>query len=307
MQTILLLDNDVLARANLSRALARLPGLQLLHAASLAEARLLLEHVEIELVMSELLLPDGSLRELLPELRHKGRDVHVLAVSRHLRTHGHELPDGVPRLAAPADPGELTARAVRALGRVSVDETPCSLPDCMQIACSSRRSLELEVLQGGVVRGTVEIREGEPWCARDAAGEGTEALGRLLALPAAGVVCGPVSLRRRGRNLAGAPEHLLLEAARVLDEAEREQGFALGTRPPAPAASFSAVPDVVLGEGSSQTAKVETFERYFEEGIEHLLARRLAEAFGAFSRARELGTSSTLEVNLSRLRQLGFS
>lgn len=64
---VLLLEDDPAVRRFVALALEPLP-LQLLPCGTLAEARALLEHTPVQLVLMDLTLPDGSGQELLPSL-----------------------------------------------------------------------------------------------------------------------------------------------------------------------------------------------------------------------------------------------
>lgn len=64
---VLLLEDDPAVRRFVALALEPLP-LQLLPCGTLAEARALLEHTPVQLVLMDLMLPDGSGQELLPSL-----------------------------------------------------------------------------------------------------------------------------------------------------------------------------------------------------------------------------------------------
>lgn len=64
---VLLLEDDPAVRRFVALALEPLP-LQLLPCGTLAEARALLEHTPVQLVLMDLALPDGSGLELLPSL-----------------------------------------------------------------------------------------------------------------------------------------------------------------------------------------------------------------------------------------------
>ena len=65
---VLLLEDDPAVRRFVALALEPLP-LQLLPCGTLAEARALLEHTPVQLVLMDLALPDGSGLELLPSLQ----------------------------------------------------------------------------------------------------------------------------------------------------------------------------------------------------------------------------------------------
>ena len=64
---VLLLEDDPAVRRFVALALEPLP-LQLLPCGTLAEARALREHTPVQLVLMDLMLPDGSGQELLPSL-----------------------------------------------------------------------------------------------------------------------------------------------------------------------------------------------------------------------------------------------
>ena len=94
---VLLLEDDPAVRRFVALALEPLP-LQLLPCGTLTEARALLEHTPVQLVLMDLALPDGSGQELLPSLPTQGNEacrivvfsggVDDAALRRHLQSQG---------------------------------------------------------------------------------------------------------------------------------------------------------------------------------------------------------------------------
>ena len=94
---VLLLEDDPAVRRFVALALEPLP-LQLLPCGTLAEARALLEHTPVQLVLMDLALPDGSGLELLPSLPTQDNaacrivvfsgGVDDAALRRHLQSQG---------------------------------------------------------------------------------------------------------------------------------------------------------------------------------------------------------------------------
>ena len=73
MRVVLLVDDNVLARAVLARELRRRPSIDVIDAGALHEAVLLLDCIPVDIVVSRPRLPDGDARALAPHLARDGR------------------------------------------------------------------------------------------------------------------------------------------------------------------------------------------------------------------------------------------
>ena len=116
-QTRILLVEDELAQRLMLAAFLRQAGYQVLEASSIAESRALLQREEApNLVLLDLVLPDGNGLELAPDLLPRGIPVIILTCSPQERIPALEL--GVDDyLDKPFDPRELAARIQNVLRR----------------------------------------------------------------------------------------------------------------------------------------------------------------------------------------------
>ena len=62
------------------------------------------------------------------------------------------------------------------------------------------------------------IRDGQPWTAFDELGSGIDAVIRMMIANDLAFECSPPAAAVEPRSLAGSCEHLLFEAARIIDE-----------------------------------------------------------------------------------------
>ncbi|RZL43565.1 MAG: response regulator [Variovorax sp.] len=76
---VLVLEDDALIRRFIDMALAELP-IRIVHAASIAEASRLLQSQDIDLFISDLMLPDGNAMDLFHVLRGNGRHLGLRIV-----------------------------------------------------------------------------------------------------------------------------------------------------------------------------------------------------------------------------------
>jgi CheY-like chemotaxis protein len=194
---------------------------------SVAEAVAALERGSPELVISDIDLPDRPGFELLGELAARGLRPYVVFVSAYLGAYRAQIPRN-PRIEVLEKPVPLETlrRLVRSrVGRSApspAPEAPFGLADFLQMAGMGRRSVALEVWRG-LRLGQVLVIGGEGWSAADGEGEGPGAFNRLCAATGAVVRCAPAPQEPGPRNLDGPIEGLLLEAARLSDEAAQRE------------------------------------------------------------------------------------
>src|SRR5215475_1465883 len=83
---ILLVEDEPVLRASMSRGLARLPNVEVVDAGSVADAKKLLGAVKPHLVVTDLDLPDGSGVEVISEIATLKLAIPIVVVSAYLRT-----------------------------------------------------------------------------------------------------------------------------------------------------------------------------------------------------------------------------
>jgi CheY-like chemotaxis protein len=347
VQLVLIVEDEVLLRASLARQLNKLPSIEAIEAGNVHEAVQLIDNLELDLVITDLGLPDGTALDLLPHIERAQRRPSVIVVSGHLDEYREQLPTNIEMRAKPLAPRELRELVVRTLG-CHEQPPPFTLTDYLQLGGQGQHSVCIEVIQEGESVGTVCVSRGEAWAATDVLGGGPGALMRLLAVRDARYECGPLPVPPPARDLTGSVESVLLDCLRVMDErrAGRPAGPPIAaitvtpappsviTIPPAPAkrtkptAPAPTVPVATpprpvtsrpspppaaaatsFAAGTERTPVLDTrdFDRLYDLGIDALLGRRYQEAFDALMRARSIKSTATLEANLTRLRAMGFN
>lgn len=329
MDTLLIVEDEPVLRASMVRGLAKLPGLEIVNAGTVSDARALIAAMPPTMMISDLDLPDGSGLDLLAELDRRELRIPVLFVSAYLRRFKIPQRSGVELLEKPVPLSRLREVVTRRLG----GHTPSGafgLADYVQLAGMGRRSVRLNLLRNGTRVGEVVIKEGEAWHAEDLRGEGPDAFVRLMCDQE--LLVEPESGERveaAPRTLEGSCEHVLLESARRLDEANRdgenlagelEAGWDDLAAPAAPITITKPPParapepprarwGTPAGEntfGVGGRLSQVSFDELYERGVEALLDKRYDDALAAFREAREIRTTPTLEANLHRLKALGY-
>jgi CheY-like chemotaxis protein len=211
-------DDDALRRA-LRRDLER-DGFRVQVAASAAEALELLNHLRVDVVLTDLVLGDASGFDVIEALQRKSAQSRPILMSGHASGRDHEraLALGAVRvLTKPFSREDLTDAIRQAIDcevgyRGSVHGL--SLVDMLQMFHYGRRSVTLHV--GGQVAGSIHLRKGELVHARAGDRTGRDAL-RILLSSASGSVRS-ASLETNVRSLEGEFDSILLDSLREMDE-----------------------------------------------------------------------------------------
>ena len=237
MHHVLLLEDEVPLLNALARSLHQPGELELVAVGSLREAVLSLDVQPPNLIISDLDLPDGTGLDLLPELAARGLGVPVVIITAHLGRFSAELPasPNIEVLAKPFGIETLKTIVNQRLHSVDLPHPAFAVADYLQLAGMARRSVRLAVHQGQEPLGEIVVQDGQPRWAADHLGEGEDAFRRLAMLPRAEVSCEVLTAPRSQANLSGSLEHLLIDAARHVDETRRAsssgRGRALAARP----------------------------------------------------------------------------
>lgn len=315
MQLVLIVEDDVLSRAAMARALGKQPALEVIEASGVAEATQLIRSLPIDLIVADIELHDGTVLELLPML--EGRRVPVVLVSGHVAEFAERLPSGLEIYAKPMTPVELRRIVAARLG-CGDPRAGFALADYVQLAAMGQHSVMLEVARDGEPLGAVVIERGEAWSACDADGVGDGALVRLLSDPEVTTSCAPAPRNPGPRNLNGSSERALFDAVRLLDERRagappriRAEGSSVtirGAAPPPtiPPLARPAEPRRPASREFAPPDRDAEFEQLYAQGVDALLTKRYHDAFATLSRARMIRTTASIDANLKRLRELGF-
>ena len=304
MARVLILEDEPVLRSSMARGIAKVPGVTVVEAASVRAA---LESIDAEppqMIVSDIDLPDRSGVELLGELGRRRLRVPVLFVSAYLKAYGSQIPPHAD-VDVREKPIELEELRSIVRSRISApksdEEAPFGPTDYIQLACLGHRSVLIDV-DAGTLKGTIAVSHGELWSATDLHGEGEEAFRRLAFLPGASVRVRALREDRPPRTIHAGWEGLLLDAARELDEVDREGGE-------------SAFADDIFADFGGPASEPEptpepvfesAFDTAFEAGVMALLSKDYAEAYAAFLRASEARPEDPkTQTNLARLRELG--
>lgn len=296
---ILLVEDEQTLRQTTARGLAKLGTVEVVEAATVREAKQLLERRTPALVISDLDLPDGSGLEVLTEIDRLTMRVPVLFVSAFLGKYRSRLPSrsDIEIFEKPITLEQLRRLVEDRLGvGVASDTSPFTAADYVQLAAMGHHSVVIE-LRSATVRGRVVVNAGELWSAGDTRGHGADAFRRLAFASDVQVTCRTLAKHDLPTRdiVGGSAESLLLDAARELDEASRNGTHAVATPPPTPADAPSRI-------------KTDGFAAAFEAGVDALLRKDYARAYQSFVAASQIVPDDRQVIaNLQRLRAMGYS
>jgi len=312
MGHVLLIEDEPSLRVNMARGIGKLPGVSVTDVGTLGEALAVIDRGAPDFIVSDIDLPERSGLELLGELSTRRLRVPVLYISAYLKAYGGQIPPNadVDVLEKPVSLDDLRAQVQRRCAPALEDEAPFGVADFVQLAAMGRHSVRLECFDAQRrPMGTVLVIRGELWSARDTRGEGEGAFSRLCLHDRLAVRCGSPGEDVGSRNVDTPWEALLLEAARLSDEARGQAGPRRTSLPPpgngAPLsswlpASFEPVeiePIPALPDG---------FALAWEEAVRAMLLRDHLAARDALERCRALRPDDpAVEANLARLDALG--
>jgi CheY-like chemotaxis protein len=298
MAKVLVIEDEAVLRSSVARGIAKL-GTEVLEAANLNDALLLLDRSAPDLVVSDIDMPERSGIELVGELGRRGLKIPIVFVSGYLHAYRAQIPHhaSIEVLEKPVPIDELRAVVARRLGDSGLkDVSPFSVPDYLQLACMGRHSVLIEVEQDGRVLGEVVVCRGDLWSAKDERGLGLDALGRLTCAEGALTRCKRLHGDPPPRDLEGSWEFLLMEAVRYMDESRR--GAELS--PPSSIERDTKTPQ-------SEDPLSELSGKLWDEGLDAMLSRDYTRALTIFAKAQRLFPGDAkVRANIRRLNQMGY-
>jgi CheY-like chemotaxis protein len=310
---VLVVEDEPVLRASMVRGLSKLPGVEVVDAASVRDAKELIRALDASLLISDLDLPDGSGVELAAEMDRCGKRAPIVFVSAYVGKFRGQVPvrPGIDVHEKPVSMERLRALVESHLGATAseAETSPFSVADYVQLAAMGRRSVQLEVTRGAASHGTIVIRSGEVWTARDARGLGLDAFRRLAFARDVTIACHALSGDAGPRTIHGSAEGVLLEAARLVDEGK----VPVDEEPQGPLALEL---DDGWSEGDSRTTSGEravtrashVFDEHFERGVDALLSKNHHAAYLAFLEASHIKPDDPRVIaNLHRLREMGHA
>ena len=337
---VLVIEDEEVLRSSMVAGLRKLPDVDVVGAATLAEAFASLDRAPPDVVLSDIDLPDGLGVEIIGELARRRQKAPIIFVTAYRAAYGSLIPQhaGVEVLEKPVSLDTIRRAVSLRLGSEEVPSSPFSVADYVQLSCIGHHSVAIEV-EARSGRGLIEIVQGELWSATDFDGAVGEAAFRSLAFVRdAKIACRATQGSLSPRNIAVSWEGALMEAARLLDEAQRDSAavFDLASNVGAEESEFGALSmawrNLVAMPGSSEAgtptmpsvelaAKREAaepvvpveeeptdpFDEVCDDAISALLAKDYPAAAAAFARARALRPDDPkVNANLKRLSELGF-
>lgn len=298
---LLLVEDEQTLRQTTARGLAKLGTVEVFEAATVREAKQLLDRRTPALVISDLDLPDGSGLEVLNEIDRRALRVPVLFVSAFLGKYRSRLPSrsDIEVFEKPITLEQLRRLVEDRLGvGVASDTSPFTAADYVQLAAMGHHSVVIE-LRSATIRGRVIVNAGELWSAGDTRGHGADAFRRLAFATDVQVTCRTLAKHDLPTRdiVGGSAESLLLDAARELDEASRS----------GPAHEAAAAPEAPAPPVPSRT-KDDGFAAAFEDGVDALLSKDYARAYQSFVTASQIVPDDRRVIaNLQRLRAMGYA
>lgn len=319
MARVLIIEDESLLRSAMARGIAKMPGIAVAEAATLAAALESIDAAPPQMIVSDIDLPDRPGVALLGELGRRGLRVPILFVSAYLKAYAAQIPRhaDVDVREKPVRLDELRAIIEgRLAAGASTEEAPFAPADYLQIACLGHRSVVIEV-ETPEEKGLIVVQEGKLWTATDGHGAGVDAFKRLAFRENAAVRVRGLRDDAGPRTIVDNWEQVLMDAARELDESSRgprDEAAQLDTleiapapppRPPAP--TLPSPTESAWSEPETPPDPIEAaFASAFDEGVEALLVKDYATAYAAFGRAAAIRPDDPkVATNLERLRQLG--
>ncbi len=318
MTHILILEDEQMLRLSMARGLSKLSGVSVAQAGTVDDAVRAIQEQAPDIIVSDIDLPGRSGLELLGELGKRALRVPVIFASGYLKAYKSQIPQhaDVDVLEKPVSLERLRELVTRRMRQSGPQEAaPFAMPDYLQLACMGRHSVELRVDQDNRQLGTVSVWRGQVVAARDLTGSGEAAFCRLAFASDTRVACRGINEMPAESNIEKSWEFLLMEAARLHDEADRRNGSSEDLE-----TGFVAVQTDAEDAGpgdESQAAPAEEeaapaledrmFQRAWDRGIEALLDKDYKTALGAFVEAAAVRPlDGRVRANIQRLTEMGI-
>ncbi|MEM7260932.1 MAG: DUF4388 domain-containing protein [Planctomycetota bacterium] len=225
MPFVLVIESDPLWRYSIGRALSAIPGVDIATAYDLEEARLLIEVDQPRLIFADLDGPGGQggtgLLELLDDLEDQPQAVPIVYTSRDLSRYEGRIPLR-PDVVLKQRPCSMSWLRNIVATRLNThaqqfDETPFGIIDYVQLACSERYSVAIDIERGSH-SGRIQIYRGSLWSAHTSDGaEGEDAFYRAVASNPL-TRCETIQSPMGPRNITLPWQNAILECAKRIDE-----------------------------------------------------------------------------------------
>lgn len=240
--TVLVIEDEPVLRSSMVRGLLRDSSAQVVGAATIAEARRMIEELHPAFIISDLDLPDGTGLEILDVLDRAGLRVPILFASAYVPKYSPKIPrrSDIEVREKPIPLRELRGAVERSVGLAATGDGvgPFSATDYIQLACMCHRSVEVSLERDGVAIGRVIVRDGDLVHAECGGMVGEVAIRAMVYDDQLLARCLPLRQEQLERTIVVGWQAALLEAARVHDEdgrshpGSRRSSFTPTTEPP---------------------------------------------------------------------------
>jgi CheY-like chemotaxis protein len=246
MSLVMLVEDEAVLRHSMARSLRRLPGVDVVEAGRIDEARRLLHERTPSLIISDLSLPDGCGIDLLSEMDEAQLNVPVMFVTAYLGTYSARIPErsNIEVFEKPLALSTLRAKVRGHIEKGPQEASPFSLIDYLQLSGMGRHSVVLRLVRNHRQFGRITVLEGRPWSARAGGLTGADAVRRLVFSEGYTIQAQPLSGDPGPSNIDASMDHVLLEACREQDEATRPPEAPLPMLMEAPAVDEPTADDI---------------------------------------------------------------
>ncbi len=328
MSKILVIDDEATLRSSMRRGLSKMAGAQVREAGSVDDALREIDRDSPDVIVSDIDLPDRLGIELLGELGKRGLSIPIIFVSAYLKAFGAQIPRHRDLLAL-EKPVALEKLREAVQGRLKKPQSgaPFSVPDYLQLSGMGRHSVKIVATSADGRVGHIVLSKGEPWCARFGELSGAEAFSAICFENDLAIACESADGALGEKNLHHSVDALLMEAARVFDEANRNVDEASTSQVPRSSREESAgqktnlepqlneqqnstavFSEEATGDDSEEGDPVaRMFGQHWEAGVDALLMRDYAAALDEFETAQALKPDDRkVEANIKRLQDMGI-
>ncbi|MFV8750514.1 response regulator [Nannocystaceae bacterium ST9] len=225
MHHILAVEDEALLLQAILAALATLPDVDVVGVANVASALRSIDARLPDLLLSDLSLPDGTGLELIQRLEQLGHHIPIIVQTGQLSQFRRGIAEfsRLIVLEKPVSMKELRNQVAAQLGEHQRGERidPFGVIDYLQLASLGRRSLLLNVRLTDGRSGHVAIVDGDAWQAQLGERRGVAAIEAMMAATIASLDIDDLPGRPGEREIAMPTHALLIELARIEDEARR--------------------------------------------------------------------------------------
>lgn len=223
MALVMVVEDEHMLRAYTARALRRLPGVEVVEAATYHDAVALMRQEQPTLLVSDIGLPDRSALGLLAELDQAGLHIPVVFMTAYLGDYRERIPEraGIEVFEKPVSMQTLSEVVRRLLTDESTRKAPFSVTEYLQLAGMGKHSVIIRVVRGGRQLGWVRIVRGQLWSARAGRHAGVAAVRGLIFAEGVRVEVEAADGEPGERSFEHPLEAILLDAYREQDEAIR--------------------------------------------------------------------------------------